>query len=82
MVDQPFAFHGPLAVNIIAQADQRLVVTSNARRPPADLHQPQRVNGRGNRLEIAHAQKFFGQGGIGAQGGFAITIKDLDRNAV
>ena len=42
-----------------------------------DLHQAQRVELRGDRGQVARAQEFLGQVGLGALGRFGVAVEHL-----
>ena len=79
-IREPLAVHRSIAVDVVADTDQRLGVGANGWRAAGHLHQRQRVQRRGHRLEVARTQKLLCQRGLHAHGRLTVAVVHLGRD--
>ena len=77
MIQQPLAFDGAAAVDVVADADDGLVSGLDARPAACDLHETQRIMGARDGRGVTHAQELLGQRGLHPLGGLGIAREDL-----
>ena len=79
VLQQAFAVHGAVAVDVVADADERLVVDADARVAAGDLDQAEGVELGRHGLEVARpgAQELLRHGGIDPLRRFGVAVKDL-----
>jgi hypothetical protein len=81
VVRQPLALDRAVALQIVADADQRLGIDIDRWRAGIRAHESERIQRRGDAAQAAQPQQLLGDVGVDAYGRFAVALEDLLRHA-